>query len=56
MLFDLKKQLTEGDEVNFELTFKNKNNIEFKQRIKATVKTVDNKANASDSSQKTHHH
>lgn len=38
MLFDLKKPLTEGEQVNFTLTFKHKNNIEFKQQVKALVK------------------
>lgn len=38
MLFDLKKPLTEGEQVNFELTFKS-NNVEFKQQVKALVKT-----------------
>lgn len=37
MLFDLKKPLTLGDEVNFVLTFKNKNKQLFKQNIKAMV-------------------
>lgn len=37
MLFDLKKPLTLGEEVNFVLTFKNKNNQLFKQNIKAPV-------------------
>lgn len=38
MLFDLKKPLNVGDTVNFTLHFKNKNNVEFKQTIKAKVK------------------
>jgi periplasmic copper chaperone A len=37
MLFDLKKPLAVGDQVNFVLTFKKKNNQLFKQNIKATV-------------------
>ncbi len=40
MLFDLKKPLTEGEQVNFTLTFKHKNNIEFKQQVKALVKAT----------------
>ncbi len=38
MLFDLKKPLTVGQHVNFELTFKS-GNTEFKQLIKAPIKT-----------------
>lgn len=36
MLFDLKKPLTVGEEVNFVLSFKSKNKL-FKQKVKATV-------------------
>lgn len=39
MLFDLKKPLNVGEQVNFVLYFKNKNNAEFKQNIKAMVKS-----------------
>lgn len=38
MLFDLKKPLAAGQYVNFELTFRS-GNTEFKQRIKAPIKT-----------------
>lgn len=37
MLFDLKKPLNIGEYVNFVLTFKNKNNEQFKQNIKANI-------------------
>jgi len=39
MLFDLKKALTAGESVNFVLYFKAKNKVEFKQNIKALVRT-----------------
>ncbi|OIQ99364.1 hypothetical protein GALL_186010 [mine drainage metagenome] len=42
MLFDLKKPLAIGDQVNFVLNFKttkNKKPVEFKQQIKATVQS-----------------
>lgn len=59
MLFDLKKPLIEGNMVNFELTFKNKNGIEFKQQVKAAVKTAMDEA-AKDGSHEhsghQHHH
>lgn len=38
MMFDLKKPLTAGQYINFELTFKS-GNTEFKQLIKAPIKT-----------------
>lgn len=38
MLFDLKKSLNVGNVVKFTLHFKSKNNVKFKQMIKATVK------------------
>lgn len=37
MLFDLKKPLTVGEQVNFVITFKKENKQLFKQNIKATV-------------------
>lgn len=40
MLFDLKKPLSEGENIRFELTFKNKNGVEFKQRVEAHVKEL----------------
>lgn len=56
MLFDLKKPLTEGEQVNFELTFKS-NNTEFKQQVKALVKMpVSDETNNSDGSHEHHHH
>jgi len=39
MLFDLKKPLTVGEQVNFVLTFKKKNKRLFKQNIKAMVQS-----------------
>ena len=39
MLFDLKKPLNIGDQVNFALTFKSKNKHEFKQNIKVMVQS-----------------
>jgi len=39
MLFDLKKPLTAGEQVNFVLHFKTKNKVEFKQNLKAMVQT-----------------
>jgi copper(I)-binding protein len=38
MLFDLKKPLTVGNQVNFALTFKKKNNTLFKQNVRAIVR------------------
>jgi hypothetical protein len=38
MLFDLKKPLIKGEQVNFVLTFKHKNNVKFTQQVKAVVK------------------
>lgn len=40
MLFDLKKPLTIGEQVTFELTFKTKKNVEFKQTVKAPVQSA----------------
>jgi len=55
MLFDLKKPLTEGEQVNFELTFKS-NNVEFKQQVKALVKTpVSDETNNGGSNGHEHH-
>lgn len=55
MLFDLKKPLTEGEQVNFELTFKS-NDTEFKQQVKALVKTpVSDDTNNSDHEHHHHH-
>ena len=55
MLFDLKKPLTEGEQVNFELTFKS-NNVEFKQQVKALVKTpVSDETNNGGSNSHEHH-
>lgn len=39
MLFDLKKPLSVGEQVNFILTFKDKNKVEFKQSIKVPVQS-----------------
>jgi hypothetical protein len=54
MLFDLKKPLNVGEQVSFVLYFKNKNNIEFKQNIKVTVKSSADEVANSDSHE--HHH
>lgn len=55
MLFDLKKPLNVGEQVNFVLNFKHKNNTEFKQNIKVMVKSsADDAANSSDDDY--HHH
>jgi len=51
MLFDLKKPLVEGEQISFELTFKNNNGNTFKQQVKATVKSK-----ADDDSAHEHHH
>lgn len=51
MLFDLKKPLNAGQYVNFELTFKS-GNSEFKQLIKAPIKTPDN----TEVDEHSHHH
>lgn len=53
MLFDLKKPLNVGEQVNFVLHFKSKNNANFKQNIKVMVKSADEVAN---SSTHEHHH
>jgi hypothetical protein len=53
MLFDLKKPLAAGQYVNFELTFKS-GNTEFKQQVKAPVKTADGAESGSDDH--SHHH
>lgn len=52
MLFDLKKPLTVGQYVNFELTFR-RGNTEFKQAIKAPIKTP---ADTEDHDHGHHHH
>lgn len=54
MLFDLKKPLLDAQIVDFELTFKNSQNVEFKQNVKAIVKSAD--SNASNHSDHEHHH
>ncbi len=56
MLFDLKKPLIDAQTVNFELTFKNKQNIEFKQSVKATVKNAENNSGPANHSDHEHHH
>jgi len=40
MLFDLKKPLLEGEELNLTLSFKDKNNVMFYQKIKAPVRSM----------------
>lgn len=52
MLFDLKKPLTAGNFVNFELTFR-AGNAEFKQTIKAPIKTL---ADTEEHDHSHHHH
>jgi len=54
MLFDLKKPLTAGQYVNFELTFRS-GNTEFKQQIKAPVKAPDSTESSSDDHGHHHH-
>lgn len=54
MLFDLKKPLVDAQTVNFELTFKNSQNVEFKQNVKAIVKSAD--SSTSNHSDHEHHH
>lgn len=54
MLFDLKKPLTVGEQVSFELTFINSDNAEFKQKIKCMVKTTEDAAEST--SHDDHHH
>ncbi|MDP3743824.1 MAG: copper chaperone PCu(A)C [Methylotenera sp.] len=56
MLFDLKKPLSEGEQVNFTLTFKRQNNIEFKQQVKAVVKAADMETGNNNDAHKHHHH
>lgn len=57
MLFDLKKPLTEGQQVNFELTFKSGKNAEFKQQVKVPVKQpASEETNSSDDKNHEHHH
>ncbi len=56
MLFDLKKPLVEGAQVNFELTFKNKKNVEFKQQIKMTVKAPIDESGDSSNAHQHHQH
>lgn len=53
MLFDLKKPLNVGEQVNFVLYFKSKNNTEFKQNIKVMVKSSADEA--TNSSNHEHH-
>lgn len=55
MLFDLKKPLTDGQAVNFELTFKNSQNVEFKRNVKAVVKSAES-TNSSAHSPHDHEH
>jgi len=52
MLFDLKRPLTAGEHVNFELTFRS-GNTEFKQLVKAPIKTP---ADTDDHDHSHHHH
>jgi copper(I)-binding protein len=54
MLFDLKMPLTEGQQVEFELTFKS-GNTEFRQKIKAPVKTPASDESAHHSHEHHHH-
>jgi len=54
MLFDLKKPLAAGQQVKFELTFKS-GNTEFKQQIKAPIKTMDSAESSSDDHGHHHH-
>jgi copper(I)-binding protein len=53
MLFDLTKPLKQGEQVNFELTFKNKDNVEFKQNINVPIQAS---ANGGDKSSDEEHH
>lgn len=54
MLFDLKKPLTVGEQVNFVLYFKSKNKVEFKQNIKAMVQSSAEGDGSTDAHE--HHH
>jgi copper(I)-binding protein len=56
MLFDLKKPLSEGEQVNFTLTFKHQNNIEFKQQVKAVVKAANTETGNNNDAHEHHHH
>lgn len=56
MLFDLKKPLTDAQTVSFELTFKNKQNVEFKQNVKAIVQDGDSKSNNHNDPEHHHNH
>lgn len=56
MLFDLKKPLADTQTVNFELTFKNKQNVEFKQSVKAMVKSAENISGPANHDNHEHHH
>jgi len=53
MLFDLKKPLADAQTVNFELTFKTGQNVEFKQTVKAIVKSAES---SNSSNEHEHHH
>ncbi len=55
MLFDLKKPLTIGEQITFELTFKTKNNVEFKQAVTALVKSASNNADNNHGHNHEHH-
>jgi copper(I)-binding protein len=48
MLFDLKKPLSVGGQVNFIFTFKDKNKVEFKQSIKVPVQSSAEAASTTD--------
>lgn len=55
MMFDLKRPLIDAQIVNFEMTFKNNKGVEFKQKVKATVKNLDN-SNKNNHGDHEHHH
>ncbi|MDO9151439.1 MAG: copper chaperone PCu(A)C [Methylotenera sp.] len=55
MMFNLKRPLIDAQVVNFEMTFKNNKGIEFKQKVKATVKSPDN-SNQNNYGDHEHHH
>jgi hypothetical protein len=55
MMFDLKGPLIDAQIVNFEMTFKNNKGVEFKQKVKATVKSIDN-SNKNNHGDHEHHH
>lgn len=58
MLFDLAKPLKEGEQVNFKLTFKDKDNVEFKQNINVPIQTSvnGNGRNPHEEHHHEHHH